>query len=312
MVQAEFVDLSRNGITGSLTLGGSSSKFESNYYLGVKDDVKVKSLTGKAKSETGFAPIIAFEVAYTISSVGQQYFFNNLVNDELRGDINQQLGFRQETDIGIVSTSLLFNLMPNEGYANPYGLNVKRKKTDITSSGVRLALDNVGNIGLNTAFTYRKVDVDKERSGSGLSAGDMKLLNREGKVLNFHASWDLPLSNEQFLTPLFEYEQGDKDGKAESYKSQKLGIDYVLLAGDTTFTLGGYYKSKKADKINPIFDKKDDAKEYSVNVSLSQDGLMGYDFLSGFVMAGYARSDSDIDYKDIKNMNVGGGVVFSF
>ena len=44
LAQAEFIDMGRSGFTGSFTIGGSSGKFESNYYKGAKDDVKATSL----------------------------------------------------------------------------------------------------------------------------------------------------------------------------------------------------------------------------------------------------------------------------
>ena len=62
-----------------------------------------------------------------------------------------------------------------------------------------------------------------------INLNQLSQLNREGKITNLHVSWDLPLSNEQFMTPVFEYEKGDMDGKAESYKSRKFGADYVFL-----------------------------------------------------------------------------------
>jgi hypothetical protein len=162
-----------SGFSGYLTLGGGYGYVKSNMIAGNAfgnvGKRTIDSLTDDPESSSSGSVQVNFDLRYTFASTRTQLFVGNAMEDALRYDFATQLGVSQELPgKNLVAASFLFSSIPTEVWEDPYVTNFKRSRTDRTSNGFRVAWDRIFGSELQLQYSYRKIDIDDERSGTFL------------------------------------------------------------------------------------------------------------------------------------------------
>ena len=153
--------------------------------------------------------------------------------------------------------------------------------------------------GLEFIANVRKVDLDHERSGEslGLSAEDQKLLDREGDVTRIELGYAFNcMDNDLVVRPSAAYIDRDLDGKAMAQDGYELGVSFVYDAGSYTWLNRAAYQSLDGDKVNPIFNEKNNADIYVLASELRIPDPFGWERWFTTVGVSWGENQADIDF----------------
>ncbi|GAB3515118.1 DUF2860 family protein [Photobacterium alginatilyticum] len=311
------------GWSGFFMAGGGYTNYKSNYYTGPDGEEQVVNISGKPNSQGVFTPSFNVDIRYTFAESRTQLFLGSLIQDVVRFDYTQQLGIRQQIgNKGVISGSFVFSAMPGEVWQDPYETNVERDDTDRKSHGGRLAWSDILGSKVNLTYTYRNIDVDKERSGHSLvgktikgnsiTENEISKLDRNGTISQSEISYYWTLSNQKTLTPAFIYKIADIDGVAEKYHSVGIKMTYSYTTQHWSIVQNLYVSKSDFDSENPLYSRKADAKDFGISALLFKHKLFGYSALSGFISGVYAKSNSDINFRDAELFSISTGFLYHF
>lgn len=315
--QAEIIKIPKeSGFSGFVMAGVGAVEYESNMFKGASDDNSSHNgLNNSPDSHSSAIPLFGVDLRYTFANSGTQLFFGNLIQDAVRFDFTQQLGIRQQiSDMGIVSLGYVFPLMATETWSDPYQSG-HRKETDMKSGGARMAWDQILNSNFNAAYTVRKFDLDKERSGASLAQltdHERDQLDRNGDTQEFALSYDWNIAPNHVLRPEITFTKGDFDGKAMSYDKTMVQLSYGVTGSQWSLVTNAFGGQVSYDADNPIYGKKADSNEFGLSTTFFWHQLFGVNGLSGLVSASYSKSDSDIDFYDAYVSSVGTSLMYRF
>lgn len=305
VAQAEIIQIpNTSGFSGFVMGGVSQLDYATNFYKGPDGNATHGGLNREPASQSAWRGAFNADLRYTFADSRRQLFLGNLVQDAVRFDFTQQFGLRQQIgDQGIVALSYVFTLKPIQTWDNPFATD-HRDATDMSSNGLRLSWDQVAGSGLNASYTYRNIDIEHERSPEGL--------DRNGGVHRFDFNWDIKMGAGQMLTPGISYTDAKLDGYAARYQSAALSLGYALKGPQWSLVANGYLGQRKYAHDNPLYGQRADANEYGINGTFFWHRLLRVDALTGFVSAGYSRSDADIAFYDADVRSVSTGVMYHF
>jgi hypothetical protein len=235
----------------------------------------------------------------------------------VRFDFTQQLGVRQELrDKSNVSAAYVFSGIPTKVWEDPFVQGQKRAKTDRDSQGIRLSYGDILGSKAQLQYTYRKIDIDKERSGQflGLTPAQAGLLEREGDEQTIRAGYLFELGDKESLLPEFVYVNDDRDGDAVSSDQWGVQLTYANRGERFNMALTGSYMTADYDKRHPIYGKTRDDDSWGFGASLFDKRLLsglGKDWWAT-AAAGYYETDSNINFYDSTLWTVGLGVMYLF
>jgi hypothetical protein len=180
-----------SGFSGFIRPGVGYLKYKSNMVASIMgydlSEETNDSLTDSPDSETTGLVTVPFTLAYTFASSRTQVFLGTDLTDLIRFDMSQQIGVKQGIgNLGLLQGGFLFSGIPAKVWKDPYLVGQDRDDTKRKSTGVRLAWDRIFGSGFQVQYTYRKVDIDSEKSGESLgflTASDRKLLERDSDRL---------------------------------------------------------------------------------------------------------------------------------
>lgn len=317
--QADVLTIpNESGFSGFVMAGITAQEYQSNFFKGDKGEAKIDSVFQSPSHESSAQALIGADLRYTFADTRTQLFLGNLIQDAVRYDLAQQFGVRQQVGTyGILSAGYVFSAMPAKTWADPYQVGRNRSKTDYKTQGARFAWDDIGGSHVNLAYTWRTSKVDSERSGEQLiSLGQLtrdeaNLLDRNGDLHRVELSYDWRLQQDQTLTPAIIYKRADLDGKAESSDTTLLQLTYAKT-GPQWSLVGNVFGGKRSyDEANPIYGKKANADEWGLNGTFFWHQLFGVDKLSGVLSAGWAESNSDINFYDTEMSTFSAGLMYS-
>jgi len=228
-----------SGFDGFVRLGGGYSWVKSNMIAGSDlGDVgkrRIDSLRDSPDSKSDVVPQFNWNVKYTFASTRTQLFAGSRLEDIFRFDATTQAGVRQEfQSLGIMGASFVFTTLPTEVWRDPYVVDDRRKKTDRTSRGIRLAWERMFNSNFELDYIYRDIDINTERSGDALgrSGSDKDRLKRKGDSHQLKGAYFFEIGKNQLLSPQLIFDYEDLDGDAmKNYKT-----DFQLTSRKTPFT----------------------------------------------------------------------------
>ena len=253
-----------SGFTGFMNMGGVYLDVKSNLIsgndLGDVGQKTINSIYKSPGSETDFLPMFNCEFRYTFADSRTQIYAGNMLEDFLRFDFTAQAGVRQEmADSSVVEAGFVFTSAPTEVWKDPYMANQSRKETDRSAQGLRLSWANILDADLDIQYTWRKIEIDDEQSGTlgglGLTPAQSALLDREGdhQRVNFLYKWDL--GNKHYLVPSLEYHKFDLDGDAMANDRYGVKLTYGYNGDRFSIVANGSYFYADYDKTNPIYNK---------------------------------------------------------
>ncbi len=298
-----------SGSSGFVNIGGAYLDVKSNMVAGnsLADISKdsISSIFDGPDSESDFIPLFNFEFRYTFADSRTQIYLGNLLEDLLRFDTSAQAGVRQEmADSSIVGASFVFSSLPTEVWEDPYVQNQPREETDRSSQGLRLTWAKILATDLEMQYTWRKIEIDDELSGTlgglGLSPAERALLDREG---NHHKAellyaWKFD-GDKQYFVPGFEYHKFDLDGDAMANDRYGIQLTYGYDGDQFSVVANAIYGSADYDSRNPIYNKEREDDIYGGTLTGFWHRPFGTPEGWNLVASGgFYEVESDIDFYD--------------
>lgn len=306
------------GFSGFVALGAAGGRVESNFLaeianVDLSDDL-IYTLDSPDDTDI-ITPVLQFNVGYTFANNKTRVHLGTAVESSLDFSTNSALAIRHDFDsIGNIElAALLPSAAPVEVWENPYATNQKRSSTEYTSSGARITWDKIFGTGLELIANAREIDVDTERSGEGLDPAVQALLDREGDVTRVELGYMFVLGGgDQILRPSVAYIDRDLDGGAMTQDGYELGLSYIYKAKDFTWLNRAAYQSLDGDKVNPLFNKTNDADIYLLASEVRFPNPFGWDkwTITGGVQ--WADNDADIEFNQSSVLMAVGRIARSF
>ena len=314
-----------SGFSGFIRPGVGYMRYKTNMvasFLGFDlSEEKINSLNDKPDPQSSGIALVPFSLEYTFASSRTQLFLGTDLTDLIRFDYTQQFGVKQEIGrFGLVQAGALFSGIPAKVWKDPYLTGEDRDDTDRTSNGARLTWDRIFNIPMQVRYTYRKIDVDSEKSGDslpGLTDSERKLLDRDGDRHIVEALYRFRFAEQHTLAPTIIYTNDDRDGDAMASDAWDFQLIYAYLGKPFAFTGNVFFGKADYDKKNPIFDKSQDDDRFGVQGTVYYENpwgwrLFGSNPMNFYVGGAYALSDSNIDFYDQEAIFATGGVFFKW
>ena len=313
-----------SGFSGFFRPGVGYLRFKSNMvasFMGYDlSEKETNSLRDTPDSESNALLLTPFALQYTFASTRTQLFLGTDLTDLIRFDMSQQLGVKQEIGrFGLLQGGFLFSGVPSKVWKDPYVVDKNRDDTKRTSNGGRLAWDRIFGSQLQLQYTYRKIDIDSEKSGDflGLSSNDKKRLKRDGDRHTGEALYRFNFADRHHLAPAFIYTRDDRDGDAMASDSYNFQLTYGFNADPFVLTLNALIGTADYDEKNPIYDKTQDDDNYGLQGNLYYKNpwgwsLFGSNPMNYYAGAAYAYTNSNIDFYDQEAVLVSGGVFFKW
>lgn len=312
-----------SGFSGFIRPGIGYMRYKTNMvasFLGYDlSKEKNDSLTDKPESESNGIALVPFSLEYTFASTRTQLFLGTDLTDLIRFDYTQQFGVKQEIGrFGLLQAGALFSGIPAKVWKDPYLVDEDRDDTKRTSNGVRLTWDRIFGSGFQARYTYRKIDIDSEKSGESLgylTNSERNRLDRDGDRHIAEALYRFRLAEKHTLAPTIIYTDDDRDGGAMASEAWDFQLTYAYLGNPVAFTGNVFFGKADYDKKNPIFGKTENDDRYGVQGTLYYQNpwdwrLFGSKPMSFYVGAAYARTDSNINFYDQEAILGTGGVIF--
>jgi hypothetical protein len=254
-----------SGFSGFINAGAVYLDIKSNMISGIKGwevgKQGVDSIHDKPDSESEVLPQFNFEFAYTFADTRTQVYAGNTLEDFLRFELTNQAGVRQEmADSSVVGAAFVFTSVPTEVWEDPYVANQSRRETEGSSRGVRLIWGNILDANLDLQYTWRKIGIDDERSGTlgglGLTPAERALLDREGNHHRMELSYMWDFGDRHYVVPAFEYHKLDLDGDAMANDRYGVQLTYGYKGNQFSLVANASYIYADYDTTNPIYNKK--------------------------------------------------------
>lgn len=315
-----------SGFTGFIRPGVGYLRFKSNMvasFLGYDlSEESIDSINDKPDAESNGIVTIPFSIEYTFASTRTQLFLGTDLTDLIRFDMSQQFGVKQGIgNFGILQGGVLFSGIPAKVWEDPYVENLDRDDTDRDSTGVRLVWDRIFGSELQVQYTYRKIDVDKERSGDWLigqgqlTSGEAKLLERDGNRHVADILYRFNFGKRHTLAPAFIYANNDLDGDAMKNDAYDLQLTYAYFGDTFTFTGNAFIGQAEYDEDNPIYNKEQEDDRYGLQGTLYYKNPWNWGMFDSrpfnfFIGGAYVNTDSNIDFYDQDAIMTTVGVFF--
>jgi hypothetical protein len=298
-----------SGSSGFVNIGGAYLDVKSNMVAGnsladISED-SISSILDSPDSESDVIPLFSFEFRWTFADTRTQIYVGNLLEDFLRFDMSTSAGVRQEmADSSIVGASFVFSTLPTEVWEDPYVAvaNQPRRETDRSSQGLRLTWAKILATDFEMQYTWRKIDIDDELSGTGLglTPAQIALLDREG---NHHKAelfytWKFD-GDKQYFVPGFEYHKFDLDGDAMANDRYGVQFTYGYNGDQFSVVANAMYAAADYDSRNPIYNKEQEDDIYGGTLTGFWHRPFGTPEEWNLVASGgFYEVESDIDFYD--------------
>jgi len=313
-----------SGFSGYVRAGVGYVRVSSNMIagnnLGDVGQRKINSLKDNPNSESDVIPAFNFNLNYTFASTRTQLFAGNRLEDVLRYDFTTQAGVRQQMGgLGIGGVSFVFSSLPTQVWKDPYVVNERRRKTNRTSTGVRLAWENILGSNLEVDYIYRSIDLGNDRSGKflGLTSSQRHKLDRNGDSHQASAAYLFHLAKRHIFTPKVTYTYLDLDGNAMANQGIAFQPTYGYLGSKFELVLNGVIGYADFDSKNPIYRKTRNDTSYgggAIGFWKNPFGWkpFGIEKFRLYVQSAYLVFDSNIDFYDTDISYVAAGIQIGF
>jgi hypothetical protein len=313
-----------SGFDGFVRLGGGYSWVKSNMVagtgLGDVSQKKINSIKDEPNSKSSGIPQLNWNVKYTFASTRTQLFAGDRLEDIFRLDAITQAGVRQEfSHLGITGVSFVFSTLPTEIWKDPYVVDKRRKKTDRTSKGIRLAWERMFNSNFELDYTYRNINVDKERSGKflGLRGARKNRLDRSGDNHQLKGAYFFEIGKQHVISPAVILDYLNTDGGAMRNYTSDFQLTYAYFGTKFDVAVNGLIGYADYDKRNPVYDKTQHNTRYGGGVLASWKNPFGWkpfgiEKFRLYSQSGYFVSHSNIDFYDTRIFQATAGVWIGF
>lgn len=222
--------------------------------------------------------------------------------------------------LGNLRASLLSS-SEREVYKDPYVVGVDRSKTDQTSNGMRLGWEHIMQSDFELTYTHRKIEVDKELSGTTLAAdGGLQLsaaqvneLDRNGDFNKIDFSYIAQLSPDSLFTSTYSYVDYDLDGNAMSMSGPMMQLDYRYTGlQDWALSASALVGTMSSDDYNPIYGKKQEQDSFGASLTAAYLEPFGLKDWKALGTLAYGQQNNNIDFYETSISSVNLGMMYNF
>lgn len=309
--------------SGFLRPGAGYVSIKSNMvakFLGTDSSEKqVNSLFNTPESSSSAIALVPFSLAYTIADTRTQFFFGTEPTDLIRFDFSQQVAVKQEIGkFGILQGGFLFNIIETKVWEDPYVAGFQdRIETDRKSNGGRLVWDQMFDLELQLQYTYRKIDLGKEKSGEffGLSRLQRSLLNRNGDRHIGEIFYRFSITPKHMWTPAFRFTRNDRKGAAMASDAYNFQLTYSYFGNPLTITANLFFGFEDYDEINPIYNVVQTDEHLGLEATFYYKNPWGWHIFKSnpinfYVSGAFVNIDANIDFYDQQAILATGGLLF--
>ncbi|NQX88847.1 MAG: DUF2860 family protein [Halioglobus sp.] len=291
------------GFSGEVQLGAAGGPVKTNFLaeavtIDLSND-KIYDYTSPTET-TIIVPSLQFEVGYTFSGGNTRVrLANGAVENSLDFSFNTLLGLRHDFDsLGNIEIAALLPTPGVKVWQDPYLLDQKRRSTDRDSTGAHLAWDRIFGSGLEFVGSFRKRDIENERSGNSigiLSPSQRDLLDRQGDLYRYELGYMVDVGAIK-VRPSVAWIDRDLDGGAMAQDGFEIGIGLLYQGSGYSWLNRVAYQDLDGDRENPIFvGKTNDAEVYVFASELRIPEPFGWD--NWFTAVGLAWGENQADIK---------------
>ena len=264
-----------------IEIGGGVSNTKDNFSTDSKSNLN--SLNNSADSESEAMPYVEFFYGYDLNSD------NTIYLESKHGDL--KLGNSISTDMGEFDYGLVYSMLGEETWENPFQTSGNRKETDVSEFGgyISYGIPLTENSFTNFTYQYTTVDYDKETVISQLRReGKRHLLSVENEIEDYMVN--------------FNYELYDADGEQSSYKHYAFEVGKIFKLNEqlSLYTMAGL-GMKKYDETNSILNKKIDATTYSAIASLRYEKPFDWNNTYTTLKVGIENEEANHNFYDKEN-----------
>jgi hypothetical protein len=244
-----------------------------------------------AETESTTMPIALINLSTTYGSNNILYLKMDIEQME---DRNMFLGTQIPlTDNGNRLDVSVFYSPFAEAWKNPYETGSDRDETDVDKYGMKVALHEILDTGLNMSIKVVTKDVDDDQIGRLYNS-----LGRDGNLYVLSASYRFTPVSTFHVYPSVTVERGDFDGGSNSYKGfgASLKMMYTYKSIRITPMIG--YAFRNYDESHPLFNTTREDKNYIGAVIATYSDPFGLENFFIRAFGGYGKTDSNITFCD--------------
>ena len=288
-----------SGFHGSLAINIGLSSGRPSQLEVAEDNEIVEGTSLRAARETEVFPIVSGHIGYRIAETGTDIVLDGEGDNRGKGlalSVNQPLG-----DPGNFKAAVFFDQY--DVWKNPYLFNTKRSRTDQTTAGFELVVEDIFTSGAFVGLSYADIDVDEDVIGMRESD-----LRRDGERLTLHGGYAFPLTENSIITPWMAYEREEIEGRGNANDRYLIGIEYAQELGRWGFLSNVAYGYRSFDASHPVFGRSREENEFTVSGLVSFKEPFGIKGVSIYQLVAYSKADDDIDFFDSEYVAVVAGV----
>jgi len=255
-VQAQKPLPKESGFSGYIELLGAYISTNSQLNTDNKNE-RTDSLDKSGERVSKVRPLPLGLIAYTFSELRTQLFLGVLPEAVVQGQFQVEAGVRHDLTDG---TSLRASAIPitpfeEETWEDPFVVGQKRKETDITSYGFKLAAENIRASGIGLEYRWIQQKIDNEKSGtflisqpgSPLAPEDLDDLKRDSKSHRLSAEYPFELMPRMSLKPILRYTREDAEGNANSFHALTTQLSFSYFGDQFQAFVNGIVKGEWYD-----------------------------------------------------------------
>ena len=180
-----------------------------------------------------------------------------------------------------------------EAWKNPYETGSDREETDVNKYGMKVALNEILDTGLNMSIKVAAKDVDDDEIGRLYSS-----LGRDGNLYVLSASYRFTPASALQVYPSVTVRRGGFDGGSNSYKGFGASLRLMYTCGSVRIIPMIGYTFRNYDETHPLFNTTREDKNYMGAVIATYSDPFGLENFFIRAFGGYGKTDSNITFCD--------------
>jgi len=257
--------------------------------------------SGKSTSTKILFPLS--KMFYTLDTLKTQLYFDANSSDQIKiNGAQYELGIKHQFKDDSKLTFAAFPQLSiyNEVWKDPFLTGAERKKTAQSVGGARIAIEQVFASPFTLKYAIAHSNIEDELSGqnSGLTSGDIALLDRDSVYQRFALETMFPIQSGLFLKPVLEKNKRNAKGNANSFEGVSLALSALMFQAHSLWVNTVSMGKETYEVNNPLFNKKQNTQFLSVSTFYNLKNPLNLQNWSWTVLGSYTRRQSDITFYD--------------
>ena len=283
---------------------------------------RTDSLDSAGDRSGKFRPFPFGLIRYTFAEARTELYLGVLPENVVQGQFQLEAGVRHilANRTGLRASVIPVTPIEPETWEDPFVVGQNRKRTDITSLGVKLAAEHILGSGLNLKYGWARQTIDDEKSGtflfsqpgSNLTPQDLDDLERDAHFHRVSAEYALALRPGMILKPAIRFTRSDADGDANSFYGITPQLSLLYFSRQLQASLNASLVMDWYDETHPVFDKTRRDVKPGIFATLGYKNPLGFRNFRIDWFNAYLRSTSNIDFYQSSTFITAIGLGYTF